>query len=358
MTILNIRTVLLSLALATVTGCDAEDSGFGEGDVSLRPNNGIFFNTSWLGSFEFGEFQNKFGVWHKDTSLKGVKLSVLYKGNYESVELESVWAVDGQIYGKKGEQTYSGHQFDESFWSFQMMIDGNQTDVNVKIKSITDNNGKDWKYVFKHDYKATDGNGNCLVNAKEGKGEKGEGEGEGDDQDCLFPICEDDPDMLGVQYDAIVTGDITVDTLTGNIDKAEKPSMYWGCVSGAVGKAGNWGYRLEHLGDVEAFQGAVRMVRADYCGTGDSFTTPGQMLTTTDIYGISNLTQSYKLETLWDSKGATCVHMPRMASDWPDATAVIKTCDMLGAPRIPKECDPSDDLNTYQDVLYMSANPT
>jgi hypothetical protein len=358
MTILNIRTAVLTLALASVAGCDAED--FGAGDVSLRPGgNGILFNTSWIGTFDFGEFHDEFSTLHNDTMLQGVTVTSEYKGNYYSIPLQSVWAEDGQIFGKGDGQTFSGHQFDESVWSFQMLIDGDKVDVTVKIKSVTDDGGKNWKYVFKHNYNATDANGNCLVSqSKEAK--KGEeSDGEGDDQECLIPVCQDDPDMIGEQYEAIVTEDITVDTVTGVIEKSAKPAMYWGCVSGAVGKAGNWGYRLEHLDHEHSmFEAAVRMVRADYCGTGDSFTTPGQQVTLTDIFGYNHLAQSYKTEAIWDPKGAACVYQPRLAAEWPDALSVIKMCEQLGAPRIPKECLYGDDLSTYADALYWSANPS
>jgi hypothetical protein len=353
MTTLSTKISLLSLSLVALAACDVAEPEFGAGEVDDRCaycSGGIKLNTSWLGSFEFGEFENAFMSWHNDTSLEAVKLNVLYKGNYYPITLQSVWAVDGQIFGKGDGQTYSGHQFDESVWSFKVMIEGDKVDVTVKIKSVTDNNGKDWKYVFKHNYKATDEYGNCL----EKKDPKNQ-EGDDDDGECMVPICQDDPDMIGIQYDAIVTENITVDTVTGNIVKAAKPSMYWGCVSGAVGKAGSWGYRLDRIGhEVPAFQGAVRMVRADYCGIGYSMTEIGTEVSPSDVYGINGwAVATVDTEAIWGPDGALCVSHPRLDSEYANANDIKKVCEDLGG-HIPKECDAGSDYSDWTDALFWT----
>lgn len=325
MTILNTRTSLLALSLAVVA-CDTEEPRFGAGDVDNRcaTCGGIKLNTNKIGAHIFSEIDVTGEKWD-GIVLDHVDLK-------RTPHLDKVWVEAGQILGMKNNYQYGGADFVNSIWYLKVEMDpGVWIDAKMLITKAMHDPLYGWKYTFSHQY---------LGGPKE-----------------WMPNCDDDQSLAnGEQFDAIVTGDITVDPEKATI--SHRPStMYLGCVSGGVGKAGLWGYTRHQVGSDESFTAGVRMVRSDFCGDGSSFTIPGQQLTTTDIFGISSLTPFYKLEAHWDAEGALCVYQPRLASDWPDATSVLKECELHGVPRIPKECDSQDDLNSQPNSLYMSANP-
>lgn len=105
--------------------------------------------------------------------------------------------------------------------------------------------------------------------------------------------------------------------------------LYVGCLEGAVGKAGGlWGYWPDEVdaesgmvnGDPrEHFQAATRMVRADYCGDGNSYTVPGKQLELYDVLGATvhdSTASDYgttrpMVEAVWDASGAVCLDIQR-----------------------------------------------
>ncbi|WAS95943.1 ADYC domain-containing protein [Nannocystis punicea] len=92
------------------------------------------------------------------------------------------------------------------------------------------------------------------------------------------------------------------------------------CTSGAIGKCVRFGYKPwvtasdgSSLWDYH--QACVRMVRADYCGDGTSFTKNGTQINIFDRLKIQMLDKApgYVLEAAWGPAGALCVHHPRVA---------------------------------------------
>jgi hypothetical protein len=62
-------------------------------------------------------------------------------------------------------------------------------------------------------------------------------------------------------------------------------------------------------------QAAFKMLGADYCGGGKSFTFPGEPLIWRDRAAMDYIQNPYRyeLEARWDENGATCIRQPRLA---------------------------------------------
>ena len=54
-------------------------------------------------------------------------------------------------------------------------------------------------------------------------------------------------------------------------------------------------------------QSCIRMLRADYCGTGTSYTVDGTLINVYDNVGIQADTQTWTMEAAWATNGATCI---------------------------------------------------
>ncbi|HEY5936197.1 MAG TPA: ADYC domain-containing protein, partial [Kofleriaceae bacterium] len=61
-------------------------------------------------------------------------------------------------------------------------------------------------------------------------------------------------------------------------------------------------------------QACVRMLRADYCGNGHSYTTNGRLVNLYDGIGIQVDTESFRLEAEWAPDGARCLTNARRAA--------------------------------------------
>jgi hypothetical protein len=114
----------------------------------------------------------------------------------------------------------------------------------------------------------------------------------------------------------------------------------------------------------EQRQATMKMLAADYCGTGAGLTVAGQRL----VWKGDLMTDFYRrpdvIEARWTERGATCLYAPRMlfptsqlgAATFPDIRDAIRTACAAGGRRVPPKCatlDPDD----YDGALRVSANP-
>lgn len=109
------------------------------------------------------------------------------------------------------------------------------------------------------------------------------------------------------------------------------------CTSGAQGKCLRFGYHYWAAGPkgeslLPQFQACLRMVRADYCGDGRSFTRNGVTIDLYDDAGIQfpETTGSLPFEAGWSPQGAVCVHHPRVAANL-QLDALKEQCPRLAA---------------------------
>jgi len=84
------------------------------------------------------------------------------------------------------------------------------------------------------------------------------------------------------------------------------------CQSSAMGKCISWGHGPKT--SVRRYNACIKMVRADYCGNGISFTIPGQKIFYEYFYNAfqDNNQEKFPIEAIWTEQGATCIQKARL----------------------------------------------
>lgn len=85
------------------------------------------------------------------------------------------------------------------------------------------------------------------------------------------------------------------------------------------------GYRPWESGLADYHQACVRMLRADYCGNGISYTTNGRLVNLYDGLGIQVDTSNYRVEAEWTAGGARCITDAHRAPEGTDLSCVDST---------------------------------
>ncbi|MCB9569207.1 MAG: hypothetical protein H6710_18670 [Myxococcales bacterium] len=304
------KTLMMTLTLTLAGACDVEDADFGDGEVALRPGGGGFsgislntdFFTDGVGfhGMSVAEIDTK-GNLHKGVDLYKVCLMggevCIFPGKDE------LYVKQGEIHAiKGGGMSFSGTDFANSEWYVQLDSDGDDKIDSYGVMVIqeayigmTATGIKYWNYMWLNDTSRAKG----LITQKwEGKG------GES------IPVCKIDVDTGSLG--SVALGNVTIDNSEfthGDIDHRDD-TLYIACHSGAVGKAPHvWNYVHHDLGD-KAYETAVRVIRADYCNDGTSFTQEGQQLLTDDDKAYNsayNPAEDTELLASWD-KGIVCVN--------------------------------------------------
>ncbi len=155
------------------------------------------------------------------------------------------------------------------------------------------------------------------------------------------PLCAPDPDGRRVGF-----------PIAGRTDEtgalAPVAGFEFVCTSGAQGKCVRFGYAPWKQGPdgqflLRHYNACVRMLRADYCGDGRSFTRDGTIISFADRIGINNISDGTKafarpeelpFEASWNAEGAVCVARTRI-SDKATLVGLRAACpkiaDRLGA---------------------------
>jgi ADYC domain len=99
----------------------------------------------------------------------------------------------------------------------------------------------------------------------------------------------------------------------GGGSKTDDPQRFtFACLGGAIAKCALWGYRpwanYNGVSLAAYHQACTRMVRADYCGTGQSYTKTGNPINFYDELGIQQDTENWFFEAEWDMNGARCFY--------------------------------------------------
>lgn len=332
------------MSLAAATGCD-DGEGFGEGDVSERCLNGcsgIKLNTFQFGKLEASELARDPAEIHDGVRLAEVRLlcplrdSKYYSSSPKACldkqttfKLDDVWSEQGQLKGTAEGKTFKGDAFYKSQW-FVEFYDENKVMFDKVTLTVNKYEEQPGFFFYTFDYPNP-------INPKE-----------------VLPACKDTLDPVtgqSIGTKAVAIEDIAVDTDTGVIKQREK-MVYIACVSGAVGKATTWKFRpYDPQIGAEYFTGIVRLVRADYCGDGDSWTTVGNALQLADKWGYSGFAGTPgPTEALWTANGAACLGTPRWVTEYKYEDV---TCN--GAKLEP--CKPNADLSTYADTVFWSTLP-
>lgn len=315
-TLLMVGNGVLLAALAL--GCDAVEDDYAGGDdpgeVELRPGSGaggVWLNTNAIGTHEFSEIDLT------ETLHDGVRLvRVRVKGpNNTWPELDKVEFAGGQLRGKLGSAYYTGEGLVESKWDLKLVKGSVETAATMWVSDFEEAEPGEYRYTFHYN----DANGNPV------------------------PLCDPDPEG---DIAAVPIKDITVNGTTGAI--GPRPStLYLGCTSGAVGKAVVWGYKPWER-NIKEFEAAVRMVRADYCYNGVSWTVPGTPIEVRDKWDINDfLNEGHPTEAIWGKDRLLCLGTPRNVGLVGQVTCGGVT---------PPSCPVNADMVNYAGSLFWTKN--
>jgi hypothetical protein len=119
----------------------------------------------------------------------------------------------------------------------------------------------------------------------------------------------------------------------GGGDKLDAPGwITFACAGYALYKCVDLGYEpWTSAGGVplgDHHRACVRMLRADYCGNGTSYTVDGTVINVFDALGIQQDTESWLLEAEWDVDGARCLSRQRIQGGaTPDCAPELAACE-------------------------------
>ena len=373
----SLAAVSLLVALAAA-GCDPEPGAdtvspselrslattFPVYDIDTDPTSGRRLNTNALGDLEFSNIDYGPGPAH-DQSLKLVAIDLgdfVPHMPWEQGELWAADAVDLTTLGLDAHmltaQNIAGEQlrhsdFHGSRWTVRVemeVIDEWQNQGQGVAYTLVEDNGElyglvelvltvGWSTLPEGADGPTNGDEDSQELAYAAAGaiplytflfEK-DGRN-GDDEIGLFETCSV-PEGGYHTTTAVLYQDLFVHDENGVV-KPTSDSLYIGCVAGAVGKVATWGYWPDALPDLGRFEAAVRMVRADYCGDGWSYTHEGTPIGIADQLGVNDPSPELSsldtgfFEAVWRTDGADCVNYIR-TDGWGNLHCGRPTCDQL-----------------------------
>jgi hypothetical protein len=156
--------------------------------------------------------------------------------------------------------------------------------------------------------------------------------------------CAQDPETG--EHSVVLFQDLDVDPDDGT-HFARPSTIYFGCLSGAVGKAAVWGYSPWDTDD-DMHQTATRAARADFCGDGTSYTVQGTPLQLGDVLHVHEFFDPDKAtEAMWGPDGAQCLLSPRLGQDPRDIDC--------GGTTLP-DCAIADDIQEWPSALLWTKN--
>lgn len=307
---------LLMLTLNAGAGCDdAVELDDGGHEIAVRAGSGgyggVWLNTSAIGSQPFSELDLT-GALHDGVRALGGQI----KGpNNSWVPVTKVEIIDGTLRVKAGQSFYSGAALVGARWQLAL-VDGQGVEDprEIWIAAVEVISAKESRYTFQT-Y---------------------------DDEGQVSYLC--DADAVGSHAAALIK-DVTIDPFTADM-APRKHTAYLACVSGAVGKAITWGYRPweRSLGE---FATAVRVVRADYCFDGMSWTENGTAMQVKDRWHINTfLSAAPPTEVVWTKTGIACLTQPRALTYSPEQV----TCDGKAIP----SCPANVSMSTFPDTQFWT----
>jgi hypothetical protein len=280
---------VLAFAVVPACGVTHEPSLVTTIDDPLEANNGENLNGENLNGENLngenlnGENLNGpnpgvFTIW---TSLEGVTLN--------GVAMDSTSLAASVFGGTIGAASYSGTDFAGAQFT---AMRGNNVPVTLRIVSVVPPaTGDVWNYFVEY---------------------------YDQDDDEWYAICHDPSGPIAA-IPLNGTWDHHFGTPTGGSHTDDPTKFTFACRrKGALAKCVDDGYRpwASH-GDAPLapyHQACVRMIRADYCGDGISYTTNGRLVNLYDNLGIQTDTNPWNVEAEWMPSGARCLTTHRRAS--------------------------------------------
>lgn len=239
---------------------------FGTGTAS---GGGTVFNTNYYGDDRLPELRMPFMTQHNGVRLKKVTLV----GGEQLTDLE---VVDGELIGTDGDgNPHAGATLIGSEWT--LIIDGAGEPLMLTDMHVVDGVPH---YSFTH-------------------------------PDNFYKLwastCR--TDTPGVEIPARLLSGFTLDEKSGAVTPLAG-TTYFACLNGATGKAAEWGYYdlAVALATFEPFEAAIRVIRADYCYNGDSYTHAGVELAVEDRWGVMSAAghEDAPVEAVWGADRLLC----------------------------------------------------
>jgi hypothetical protein len=153
------------------------------------------------------------------------------------------------------------------------------------------------------------------------------------------PLCRPDPDGRQLGLPLVGRSDAA-----GILRPSAASDFELVCTSGAQGKCVRLGYAPWRQAPdgrpmLDWYNACVRMVRADYCGDGRSFTRNGTIIDIYDRIGVqtSGNDPVFSFEASWAPDGAVCVAHPRIP-DIINLDGLARACPRLAGRLGPTVC--------------------
>jgi hypothetical protein len=295
-----IREVSMSKRMAWLTGvaaswtmgagCDvpqAGECGCSDEVVSVRETqvNGTRLNGTRLNGTRLN------GTRLNGTRLNGPDGSADYievekvKLRKESYNIASSWLVGSDLHVKTTtNEVFSGTQLDSTKIKFDLLEDSTSRKKTVKVLDVEPlSPGSD---VLLYDL-------SIKV----------------DDNEWV-PLCVDN---AGEPTQAILLADVW-DASTGDRLSPTGDGLTFACRDAALAKCVEWGYKPWDPQLREHHQACTRLVRADYCGDGESHTAPGTLVHVLDQVGVQSIDpeREFVVEAEWGPDGAVCLNSANM----------------------------------------------
>ncbi len=346
--------IALTSTLLCVAACDAPASHdtlpdasdddeqqfrttYGSGSGANPP---VYGNTCAIGDHPLSELDST-GKPHAGTRLIAVHPWDPVGKTLMATSFTSVWVEDdGEIRARRGAMVYSGSALQGSRWTIEVVQDGVPVVREMTIHDYNHDPVHDvHRYVLAYPNDPSYGP-HLYNNAVPSLA--------GDRRSACVP------DVDG-NIEAVMLSGYHVDLTSSQVTVRDN-TLAFACLSGAMGKALRWGYRPHTEGlDGRAYEAAIRMVRADYCGDGVSWTEPGQEIDIADRWGVNdwrNAAQFDKTEAMWGSSGAICLGTPRLKGQF---TASDIVCPQGPLPT----CDSFDESDPFEEegVIWTRVSP-
>lgn len=297
---------------------------YGSGTGANPP---VYGNTSAIGDHAFNEL-DALGELHDGSKLRAVYPWDPATKTWGSAPYAAVWIeANGELRGRLGDVTHGGSQMQGARFVIEKAIDGGFEARELTIDAYSHDVREGLhRYVLAYPNRASYGE-HKYARAPRLAGDRRSA--------CV-------PDEQG-NIEAVLLGGYHVDLASSKVS-ARADTLMFACLSGALGKALRWGYR-PGAGAVDdaAYQAAIHMVRADYCGDGVSWTEPGQEIDLHDRFAVNdwkNPGQFTATEAIWGPDGALCLGTPRLQGQF--------TADDIECPNGPlPACGALDEAATF-----------
>jgi hypothetical protein len=188
---------------------------------------------------------------------------------------------------------------------------------------------------------------------------------------CHSPPADPSTTLGMDRFHAVLFEGDRIDATKKVVEAVDRSWFNIGCAGAALSKQHLDGHTQgamelspEFSSTLEQRTAHLKMLAADYCGSGVPLTISGQKLNYTDDSGWMPYASSAPvLEARWKAEGASCLNLPRVKANssaaardaFPDIEAAISdACAMLGKPR-PPAC--LGTASEFFDHHILSANP-